>query len=85
VGSPLSAWRPRARTADGDGVRAVPNNTLEGLWTGLDNLLRPFRGVSKWYLDEYVGRFAWGSALQEVAGDFSRALCGLWPTTILGP
>ena len=32
---------------DGDGVREVHDNTLEGLWTGLRNFLRPFRGVSK--------------------------------------
>jgi hypothetical protein len=29
--------------------------------------------------------FAWGYAIKEVTGDFIRALCGLWPTTILGP
>ncbi len=33
--------------ADGDGVREIHCNTLEGLWTGLRNFLRPFRGVSK--------------------------------------
>jgi hypothetical protein len=36
-----------ARDDDGDGVREVHDNTLEGLWTGLRNFLRPFRGVSK--------------------------------------
>jgi transposase len=74
-----------ARDDDGDGVREVHNSALEGLWTGLRNFLRPFRGVSKWYLDEYVGIFAWGHAIKEVTGDFIRALCGLRPTTILGP
>jgi transposase-like protein len=34
--------------ADGDGVREVHCNTMEGTWTGLRNFLRPFRGVSKW-------------------------------------
>ena len=77
--------REWARDDDGDGVREVHNNTLEGLWTGLRNFLRPFRGVSKWYLAEYVGIFAWGYALKEVMGDFVRALCGLWPITNLGP
>ena len=33
-----------ARDDDGDGVREVDNNTQEGLWTGLRNFLRPFRG-----------------------------------------
>ena len=81
----LPQAREWARDDDGDGVREVHNNTLEGLWAGLRNFLRPFRGVSKWYLDEYVGMFAWGYAIKEVTGDFIRALCGLWPTTILGP
>jgi transposase len=31
-----------ALDADGDGVREVPCNTLEGLWTGVRNFLRPF-------------------------------------------
>jgi transposase len=39
-----------ARDDDGDGVREVHGNTPEGLWTGLRNFLRPFRGVSKKYL-----------------------------------
>ena len=34
----------RARDDDGDGIREVHINTLEGLWTGLRNHLRPFRG-----------------------------------------
>ena len=29
-------------------------NTLEGLWTRLRNFLRPFRGVNKVYLYQYV-------------------------------
>jgi len=36
-----------ARDDDGDGIREVHVNTIEGLWTGLRNFLRPFRGVSK--------------------------------------
>ena len=39
-----------ARDDDGDGIREVHDNTLEGLWTGLRNFLRPFRGVNKEYL-----------------------------------
>jgi transposase len=30
-------------------VREIHCNTQEGLWTGLRNFLRLFRGVSKWY------------------------------------
>jgi hypothetical protein len=39
-----------ARDEDGDGVREVHNKTQEGLWTGLRNFLRPFRGVNQVYL-----------------------------------
>jgi transposase len=77
--------REWARDDDGDGIREVHNNTLEGIWTGLRNFLRPFRGVSKWHLDEYVGIFQWLYLLKEVAGVFIRALLGNYPTTNLGP
>jgi transposase len=43
---PKGEW---ARDDDGDGVREVHCNTLEGLWTGMRNFLRLFRGVSKKY------------------------------------
>jgi transposase-like protein len=42
--------REWARDDDGDGVREVHNNTLEGFGTGLRNFVRPFRGVHKWFL-----------------------------------
>jgi transposase-like protein len=77
--------REWARDDDGDGIREVHNNTLEGLWTGLRNFLRPFRGVSKWFLDEYVGIFQWIHTLKAVTGDFIRALFGLRLTTDMGP
>jgi len=35
-----------ARDDDGDGIREVHVNTIEGLWTGLRAFLRPFRGVA---------------------------------------
>ena len=38
-----------ARDDDGDGVREGHVNTMEGLWTGLRNFLRPLRGVNKKY------------------------------------
>lgn len=47
-----------ARDDDGDGIREVHTNTMEGFWTGLRNFLRMFRGVSKWYLWGYVAAFA---------------------------
>jgi transposase len=54
------AEREGARDDDGDGVREVHCNTLERLWTGLRNFLRPFRGVSKKYLYQYTAMFEWG-------------------------
>src|SRR5262249_33779944 len=77
--------REWARDDDGDGIREVHNNTLEGLWTGLRNFLRPFRGVSKWFLDEYVAIFQWLHTLKAVTADFIRALFGLRLTTDSGP
>jgi hypothetical protein len=47
-----------ARDDDGDGVREVHTNTIEGFWTGLRNFLRMFRGVSKWFLWGYVAAYA---------------------------
>lgn len=42
---------------DDDGVREVHVNTLEGLWTGMRNFLRPSRGVGERYLYQYVALF----------------------------
>ena len=47
-----------ARDDDGDGIREVHTNTIEGAWTGLRILLRPFRGVSKHHLAGYVAIYA---------------------------
>ena len=43
-----------ARDDDGDGLREVHTNTIEGLWTTVRNFLRPFRGVHKKYLKYYL-------------------------------
>lgn len=43
-----------ARDEDGDGWYETHTNTDEGMWVGLRNFLRPFRGVHKAYLDGYV-------------------------------
>src|SRR5215207_10189435 len=43
-----------ARDDDGDGVREVHTNTIEGLWTTARNFLRPFRGVHKKHLKYYL-------------------------------
>jgi transposase-like protein len=77
--------REWARDADGDGVREVHNNTCEGLWTGLRNFLRPFRGVSKWHLWGYVAVFQWAANAKRVTAAFVQALFGIRPSTVYGP
>ena len=75
-----------ARDDDGDGVREVHDNTLEGLWTGLRNFLRPFRGVSKKYLPRYGAMFEWGYNVKRATASFLRALLGVrLATDIRGP
>jgi transposase len=51
VGHGQKEW---ARDDDGDGVREVHVNTIEGLWTTARNFLRPFRGVHKKSLHSYL-------------------------------
>lgn len=65
-----------ARDDDGDGVREVHCNTLEGLWTGVRNFLRMFRGVNKKYLDRYIKMFEWSHNLKRATDDFLRVLLG---------
>ena len=64
--------REYARDDDGDGVREVHGNTREGIWTGLRNFLRPFRGVHKKYLAQYVAVFAWAHNLKTISAKFLR-------------
>jgi transposase-like protein len=59
---------------DGDGIREVHCNTREGSWTGLRNFLRPFRGVHKKYLAQYVAVFEWAHNLKAVTAKFLRLL-----------
>ena len=66
-----------ARDDDGDGVREVHCNTLEGLWTGLRNYLRIFRGVSKKYLHQYVAMFEWSYNVKKATPEFLRVLLGV--------
>ncbi len=69
--------REWARDDDGDGIREVHTNTSEGFWTGLRNFLRPFRGVSKVYLQQYIAIHEWAHNLKEVTLGFLRILCGV--------
>ncbi len=69
--------REWARDDDGDGIREVHTNTIEGIWTGLRNFLRTFRGVNKKYLQQYVAIFAWGHNEKRASVRFLRALLGV--------
>lgn len=73
-----------ARDDDGDGIREVHINTLEGIWTGLRNFLRPFRGVNKVYLEQYLIIFQWTHNLKVVTRAFLRVLLGCPETTRSG-
>ena len=79
---PKSTW---ARDDDVDGVREVHCNTQEGLWTGVRNFLRRFRGVRKWYLAQYQAIFQWGYNIKSVTDEFLRTLLGIRPSTPLAP
>ena len=77
--------REWARDDDGDGVREVHTNTLEGIWTGVRNFLRIFRGVNKDYLGQYIGIFEWGYKIKTVTLEFLRAFLGMKAATNLSP
>ena len=66
-----------AKDEDGDGIREVHDNTIEGIWTGLRNFLRPFRGVNKVYLAQYVAVHEWAYNLKNATVEFFRILCGV--------
>lgn len=66
--------REWARDDDGDGIREVHCNTLEGIWTGLRNFLRPFRGVNKAYLGQYTAVFEVGHNLKAITPALLRAM-----------
>lgn len=68
--------REWARDDDGDGVREVHNNTMEGTWTGVRNFLRMFRGVHKKYLDQYTAMFEWSYNLKEATAQSLQILLG---------
>ena len=63
-----------ARDDDGDGVREVHTNTTEGMWTGLRNFLRIFRGVHKRYLSGYVAIHEFRINLKHVQVGFLSSL-----------
>ena len=75
---PKRTW---ALDLDGDGVREVHCNTLEGIWTGLRTFLRRFRGVNKVYLEQYIMMFEWSFNLKAVSDAYLRVLLGGRATT----
>jgi transposase len=68
--------REWARDDDGDGIREVHDNTMEGLWAAVRTFLRPFRGIRKHDLHQYVAVFQWAYNTVGVAG-MVRTLLGL--------
>ena len=78
---PQTTW---ALDLDGDGVREAHSNTMEGIWTGVRIFLAPFRGVSKWYEEQYAAIFEWVHNTKRVAGEFIRALAGVRTVTNRG-
>lgn len=72
-----------ARDDDGDGVREVHTNTIEGHWTGLRNFLRMFRGVHKRYLGQYVAFYQGMHNFKDAALQLLGTLLG--PITSTGP
>ncbi len=73
--------REWARDDDGDEVREVYVNTLEGLWTGMRTFLRPFRGVNKNYIYQYITMFEWGYNVKRATLEFLWALLGVRSAT----
>ncbi len=66
-----------ARDDDGDGQREVHCNTCEGAGASLRTFLRPFRGVHKTYLHEYVATY---EALVNAKRVTSALICRMcWP------
>ena len=68
-----------ARDDDGDGIREVHVNTIEGLWTTLRNFLRPFRGVHKKYLGGYVAMLEFSINHKCVSPEFISSLVAMHP------
>lgn len=66
--------REWGRDDDGEGYCEIHTNSEEGMWTGLRNFLRPFRGVHKRYLFEYVAVYEHHVNLKAISPPFIAAL-----------
>jgi transposase-like protein len=63
-----------ARDEDQNGCCEIHCNTMEGIWVGVRNFVRPFRGIHKKYLYLYVAMFEWAYNLRWIDFDFLRRL-----------
>lgn len=63
-----------ARDDDGDGIREVHVNTVEGMWTSVRNFLRPLRGVHKKYLSGYIAMCEFAINLKRINPPFISLL-----------
>ncbi len=63
-----------ARDDDGDGLREVHINTVEGMWTLVRNFMRLFRGVHKKFLASYLAICEFHINLKCITPDFISAL-----------
>ena len=72
-----------ARDDDGDGIREVHCNTMEGICTGVRNFLCLFRGVNKEYLHGYLAIFEWGFNLKKCTVEFIQSLLASGASTDL--
>jgi len=66
-----------ARDDDGDGIREVHVNTVEGMWTDVRNFLRPFKGVHKHFLSGYVAMAEFRRNCKRISPDLICALVTL--------
>ncbi len=64
-----------AKDLDGDGHCEVHCNSTEGLWTELRNFLRPFKGVHKRYMAQYVAVFEMNYNAKRVSAQNIQMLC----------
>jgi transposase-like protein len=63
-----------ARDDDGDGIREVHVNTVEGMWTDVRNFLRPFKGVHKRYLSGYIAMTEFRRNLKRISPLFISSI-----------
>jgi len=64
-----------AEDRDGDDIREVHVNTIEGIWTSLRNRLRLFRGVHKDQLSGYVAMFELAFNHEKVGPEVLQCMC----------